>query len=161
MYVLSCFPLQMFSTIPRVALFFQLVLRFRRKLKQALLTIRSPAVLITFAQFYAWNPAVGSNCESLWASEAYCVGIPGSKSTTSITTSTTSTSNIVPGPTQTGIISTCNKYYLTPASGKHSRESSNLTETKASIYRLIMRRNRVTVYHYLRAVSRLEPSCRK
>jgi hypothetical protein len=116
-----------------------------RKLKQALLTIRSPAVLITFAQLYAWNPAVGSNCESLWASEAYCVGIPGSKSTTSITTSTTSTSNIVPGPTQTGIISTCNKYYLTPASGKHSRESSNLTHTKASIYRLIMRRNRVTV----------------
>lgn len=32
---------------------------------------------ITFAQFYAWNPAVGSNCGSLWAEEAYCVGVSG------------------------------------------------------------------------------------
>lgn len=30
---------------------------------------------ITFAEFLAWNPAVGSNCESLWLSEAYCVSI--------------------------------------------------------------------------------------
>lgn len=28
---------------------------------------------ITFAQFYAWNPAVGSNCQNLWIGEAYCV----------------------------------------------------------------------------------------
>jgi hypothetical protein len=30
---------------------------------------------ITFAQFYAWNPAIGSDCTSLWVDEAYCVRI--------------------------------------------------------------------------------------
>lgn len=30
---------------------------------------------ITFAQFFGWNPAVGSNCENLWIGEAYCVGV--------------------------------------------------------------------------------------
>jgi hypothetical protein len=30
---------------------------------------------ITFAQFYAWNPAIGSDCTNLWLEEAYCVGV--------------------------------------------------------------------------------------
>jgi hypothetical protein len=56
---------------------------------------------ITFAQFYEWNPAVGSNCESLWLDETYCVAAPTTTTTTSVTP---------PGPTQTGIIGTCNAY---------------------------------------------------
>ena len=32
---------------------------------------------VTFAQFLAWNPAVGNNCENLWVGEAYCVGVNG------------------------------------------------------------------------------------
>jgi hypothetical protein len=30
---------------------------------------------ITFAQFYAWNPAVGSNCGLLFVGYSYCVGV--------------------------------------------------------------------------------------
>ncbi|KAL4911937.1 hypothetical protein BDW62DRAFT_206942 [Aspergillus aurantiobrunneus] len=30
---------------------------------------------ITFAQFYEWNPAIGSNCDSLWVGYAVCVGV--------------------------------------------------------------------------------------
>ncbi|RKU41544.1 hypothetical protein DL546_001268 [Coniochaeta pulveracea] len=55
-------------------------------------------------QLYAWNPVLGlsgSACATaLWASEYYCIG----------TWTTTSTTVIAPGPTQTGIASNCNKY---------------------------------------------------
>jgi LysM repeat protein len=30
---------------------------------------------ITFAQLYQWNPAIGSNCESLWVGYAVCVAV--------------------------------------------------------------------------------------
>jgi LysM repeat protein len=30
---------------------------------------------ITFQQLYQWNPAIGSNCESLWVGYAVCVGV--------------------------------------------------------------------------------------
>lgn len=64
---------------------------------------------ITFAQFYEWNPAVGSNCGSLWLDETYCVAAPATTTTSSVTP---------PGPTQTGIIATCNAYTVV-ASGMY------------------------------------------
>jgi hypothetical protein len=73
---------------------------------------------ITFATFYAWNPAIGSDCQSLWLEEAYCVGISGSTTTT--TTSSTKSTVTPPGPTQSGITSSCTKYYVT-VSGKSSK----------------------------------------
>ncbi|KUI67451.1 hypothetical protein VM1G_02901 [Cytospora mali] len=52
---------------------------------------------ITTAQFYAWNPVLGANGEncasSFWADEYYCVGVTAP-----------------PGPTQSGIPDTCDKY---------------------------------------------------
>lgn len=52
---------------------------------------------ITTAQLYAWNPVLGANgvdCPtSFWAGEYYCVGVKGA-----------------PGPTQSGIPNTCDKY---------------------------------------------------
>ncbi|KAK3333069.1 hypothetical protein B0T19DRAFT_458160 [Cercophora scortea] len=70
---------------------------------------------ITPAQLYLWNTALGTdgaNCGSaFWAGEAYCVGVATAASSSTskpATTSTTSASG--PGPTQTGIIATCNKY---------------------------------------------------
>lgn len=30
---------------------------------------------ISFAQLYKWNPAIGSNCESLWVGYAVCVAV--------------------------------------------------------------------------------------
>lgn len=68
---------------------------------------------ITPAQLYSWNSVLGANganCgSSFWANEWYCVGVSGVSSTTA-TTSTTPSAAAAPGPTQTGIVSTCNKY---------------------------------------------------
>ncbi|KAF2147915.1 carbohydrate-binding module family 18 protein [Myriangium duriaei CBS 260.36] len=83
---------------------------------------------ITTAQLYAWNPVLGSNGEnclsSFWAKEYYCVHASGpvsssSSSSTTITTTTTTTptttSGSAPGPTQSGIIATCDKYAVAAA----------------------------------------------
>ncbi|KAH8899990.1 hypothetical protein GQ53DRAFT_593861, partial [Thozetella sp. PMI_491] len=63
---------------------------------------------ITTAQLYAWNPVLGANGENcgteLWANEYYCVGVSSS------TPVTTTSAVVAPGPTQSGIISTCNKF---------------------------------------------------
>ncbi|KAJ6107307.1 hypothetical protein N7523_008630 [Penicillium sp. IBT 18751x] len=82
---------------------------------------------ITSAQFLAWNPAVSSDCAiGFWAEEAYCVGVSVSSTSattstiaatstpgaTAVTTHTSSTSVVVPGPTQTGIPANCNEYYV-------------------------------------------------
>ncbi|CZT52812.1 uncharacterized protein RSE6_14192 [Rhynchosporium secalis] len=61
---------------------------------------------IIFAQFYAWNPAVGSNCENLWLQEAYCVSAPSSKSTSAPTPTSTSHDPIRPGTPDN-----CTTYY--------------------------------------------------
>jgi LysM repeat protein len=49
---------------------------------------------IALSDFYAWNPAVGTSCQSLFAGYYVCVGLAP------------------PSPTQAGIASNCNKYYL-------------------------------------------------
>ncbi|KAL4943095.1 hypothetical protein BDV06DRAFT_234966 [Aspergillus oleicola] len=41
---------------------------------------------ITFAQFYAWNPSVRSNCSNLWLGYAYCVDGPTATGTTTAST---------------------------------------------------------------------------
>ncbi|GAB1211881.1 hypothetical protein ATERTT37_001005 [Aspergillus terreus] len=64
----------------------------------------------SLSQFLSWNPAVGSDCSGLIATYYYCVGVPGT-STSKTTTTTTSTTASGPSPTQTGIISTCNRYH--------------------------------------------------
>lgn len=56
---------------------------------------------ISFGEFYQWNPSIGSTCSSLWLGYAYCVKGPVSTATTTGPS----------GPTQTGIVSNCDKYY--------------------------------------------------
>jgi hypothetical protein len=63
------------------------------------------AYILTFAQFLAWNPAIGSNCQSLELGVAYCVGVSASATSTS-------SSVTAPGPTQTGIVANCNAWTL-------------------------------------------------
>ncbi|OQE08182.1 hypothetical protein PENVUL_c010G01802 [Penicillium vulpinum] len=76
---------------------------------------------ITTAQFLAWNPAISSDCTSgFWLEEAYCVGVSSSttatttaaSTTTTATKATTTTTVTPPAPTQSGIPSDCNKYYV-------------------------------------------------
>ncbi|KAL8833430.1 MAG: hypothetical protein Q9170_004273 [Blastenia crenularia] len=69
-------------------------------------------IISSFAQFETWNPAVKSDCSQLFLDYYYCIAIPGTPTTrsTTSTTKTTSTSS-GPTPTQSGIISSCTKYY--------------------------------------------------
>ncbi|GIJ81614.1 hypothetical protein Asppvi_000113 [Aspergillus pseudoviridinutans] len=66
----------------------------------------------TSAEFLSWNPAVGADCSGLWAKTYYCVGIPGTPTTKP---STTAVPTGVPSPTQSGLISTCNNFYMAVA----------------------------------------------
>ncbi|KAI0487065.1 hypothetical protein F4859DRAFT_510848 [Xylaria cf. heliscus] len=67
----------------------------------------------TKAQFITWNPAVGSDCTGLWADTYYCVGIPGTPSSTTTTKATTTTGNGIttPTPTQDGMVTNCDSFY--------------------------------------------------
>lgn len=72
----------------------------------------------TLEDFYAWNPAVGTDCAGLQANVYYCVGIPGSTttrtsqpSTTTTRATTTTSTHTGPSPTQPGLISTCTSFY--------------------------------------------------
>jgi LysM repeat protein len=73
----------------------------------------APKYSITTTQLYAWNPilgANGANCGTEFqAGVYYCVGAPSTASTTS-TSAPTTTSVSAPGPTQSGITSSCNKF---------------------------------------------------
>lgn len=55
----------------------------------------------TLDDFAKWNPAVGADCRSLWASYHVCVGVPG----------TPSTKPSGPLPVQPGIRKDCDKYH--------------------------------------------------
>ncbi|KAI0191405.1 hypothetical protein EV127DRAFT_338251 [Xylaria flabelliformis] len=70
---------------------------------------------ITLAQFYAWNPAVGSSCAYLGLNDYVCVGTlnaTGTITTTAATTTTKPGNGIsTPMPVQTGIASNCNLFY--------------------------------------------------
>ncbi|KAI1212568.1 uncharacterized protein F4807DRAFT_450236 [Annulohypoxylon truncatum] len=63
---------------------------------------------IPTSKLYEWNPVLGSDgaacTTSFWASEYYCVGVR------TPTTTTATISVTAPGPTQTGIIATCDKF---------------------------------------------------
>ncbi|KAL8942164.1 MAG: hypothetical protein Q9216_001811 [Gyalolechia sp. 2 TL-2023] len=80
----------------------------------------------TIAQFVTWNPAVQPDCSKLFLGYYYCVAIPSTPATrsTTRTTKTTSTASPGPTPTQSGIISSCTKYYKA-ASGDGCQAISN------------------------------------
>lgn len=70
---------------------------------------------ITPAQLYSWNPVLGPNGENcttqFWLGYAYCIRGPGFTSSSSSSTSRpSSTAVVAPGPTQTGIVSSCTKF---------------------------------------------------
>lgn len=63
---------------------------------------------ITLAEFLAWNPKAGSNCNGLWADTYACVSITGHEPTP------TNPSNGIqtPFPAQPNIVTNCNKFYF-------------------------------------------------
>lgn len=77
---------------------------------------------ISLADLYAWNPAVGSTCASLWVDDYVCVGVAASVSSaviaTSFVTSTatpasaSSTPQATPTPIETGMVDDCDAFHL-------------------------------------------------
>ncbi|KAH1669671.1 hypothetical protein KXV65_004749 [Aspergillus fumigatus] len=72
---------------------------------------------ITLADFYSWNPAVGTSCQSLQAGYYVCVGVSGSTTSTTTTKPTTTTKAPIttttasgPSPTQSGITADCETF---------------------------------------------------
>lgn len=68
---------------------------------------------LSLADFYAWNPAVGTSCLYLELGTYVCVDILGSTGTSTSTTAPTTTSNTIttPSPIQTGMVTDCDKFY--------------------------------------------------
>ncbi|KAK2746093.1 hypothetical protein FQN57_003433 [Myotisia sp. PD_48] len=75
-------------------------------------------------KFVEWNPAVKEDCSGLWLGYYYCIGIPGTPTQKPTTTKTPTPTG--PSPTQTGIISTCNRW--------HKAESGNSCSTIVDKY---------------------------
>lgn len=77
---------------------------------------------ISTSQLYAWNSVLGNNgqnCQSsFWGNTYYCVGVSPNYAAPVTTTQPTPTGAApAPGPTQSGIISTCNKYLMANPGG--------------------------------------------
>jgi LysM repeat protein len=71
---------------------------------------------LSFAQFFAWNPAVGEDCSGLWANYNVCVSVRGYKpSTTMIITKPTTTKPTngisTPSPIQDNMVKSCEKFH--------------------------------------------------
>jgi len=59
--------------------------------------------------FITWNPSVGSACANIKQDTYYCVGIPGTPTTRSVTLTPT----VLPTrPTQAGLVSGCTRFWL-------------------------------------------------
>ncbi|KAL4861861.1 hypothetical protein BDV12DRAFT_203586 [Aspergillus spectabilis] len=77
---------------------------------------------VALADFYDWNPAIGTSCGGLWPDYYVCVGVAGgstttTRSTTTTTTTTTTTSPpgngiATPTPIQSGMVTNCDDFYL-------------------------------------------------
>ncbi|KAJ5609514.1 hypothetical protein N7528_010081 [Penicillium herquei] len=94
---------------------------------------------ITLADFYAWNPAVGSSCAYLDVGDYVCVNVIGNAVTSSAFTTTTSTSTSTtaistPSPIQTGMISTCDEFYMVASGDSCSGVASDYGITLADFY---------------------------
>jgi len=86
---------------------------------------------ITLADFYTWNPAVGSQCGSLWGGTYACIHTlntaPNSILKSPPTTTATASNGIVtPKATQPGMVGNCNNFYLVqPGDGCAAIASNN------------------------------------
>lgn len=65
----------------------------------------------TFETFLEWNPAVGVDCNGLWAKTYYCVGVPSTLIVRPLITASLPTVSAKPSPTREGMIEICNKFY--------------------------------------------------
>ncbi|KAI2465892.1 hypothetical protein F4781DRAFT_374999 [Annulohypoxylon bovei var. microspora] len=88
---------------------------------------------IPTSKLYEWNPIFGSDgaacTTSFWASEYYCIGVWAST-----TAATPPTSVTAPGPTQSGIIATCDKFAETQSGDGCETFAARNNITPAHLY---------------------------
>ncbi|CCC12068.1 hypothetical protein SMACR_02289 [Sordaria macrospora] len=98
---------------------------------------------ITLANFYGWNPAVGTSCESLWLDTYVCVrtiGFVPPKTTTTTTTTTKKTTTTsaggvaTPTPTQPGMVSGCKKFHKVASGDQCGTIATRYSISLASFY---------------------------
>jgi hypothetical protein len=65
---------------------------------------------IALTDFYAWNPAVSTNCAGLEASVYVCVGVEATATATVPSHTSTGTGIVTPSPVQPGMVTDCNKF---------------------------------------------------
>ncbi|KAH7016728.1 hypothetical protein EDB80DRAFT_827002 [Ilyonectria destructans] len=86
---------------------------------------------ISFADFYKWNPAIGSKCTSLWADTNVCVGIIGGG-----TTPTNPGNGIeTPKPIQDGMTKSCKKFHLVKSTTTCASIQNYYKITLAQLYK--------------------------
>ncbi|KAF3078890.1 hypothetical protein TWF102_003220 [Orbilia oligospora] len=104
---------------------------------------------VSLAHFKEWNPAVGPDCQNLWADTWYCVWgpdydggdawtqtgelattyVPSPTPTTTSSRTTTTTPNI-PGPTRGGTAENCTKWVLADTSCANILSENGITITQ-------------------------------
>lgn len=94
---------------------------------------------ISTSQLYAWNSVLGNNgqnCQgSFWGDTWYCVGVsPNYVAPVTTTQSTPTGAAPAPGPTQSGIISTCSKYLMANPNGSCPVFADRAGITTAQLY---------------------------
>ncbi|KAI1055596.1 hypothetical protein LB505_010846 [Fusarium chuoi] len=69
---------------------------------------------ISLLDFYKWNPKVNSDCSNLVLGAYACAGVINTTLQPSTTHTTTTTDNGIstPKPTQSGMVSNCNKFHI-------------------------------------------------
>jgi hypothetical protein len=90
---------------------------------------------ISLADFYAWNPAVGSTCEYLDVGDYVCIDIVGVTPTTTTSATTTTGNGITtPTPYQTGMATDCDSFYLVVSGDECATVASNARISLADFY---------------------------
>lgn len=87
---------------------------------------------IDIADFYRWNPAVGNTCSGLLYRYHVCIGIIGS--TPPPTTTKPGNGVTTPTPTQTGMVSNCNKFHKVVSGDSCADISSNNSISPETFY---------------------------
>lgn len=90
---------------------------------------------IALADFYAWNPAVGTDCLSLELGVYVCVDtLESSSSSASATLTTASNTFSTPSPVQTGIPSNCDEFHLVASGDTCQVVADDYDITLAQLY---------------------------
>ncbi|KAJ5887366.1 hypothetical protein N7495_007407 [Penicillium taxi] len=102
---------------------------------------------ISLTYFYAWNPAVGSTCASLWVGDYVYVGVEASSSsavvittsaiaflTTIATSSSSSASLVTPTPIKSSIVDDYNMYHLVISGDEYTTIASDARITLDEFY---------------------------